>query len=147
MLNVCKQLVEFWLSASDSTTNVPDEFKDISTIQLIEFLSLMLEKCPISIQKLKNMNLLYKLDEIRNSEIRFRWLRLCMLSKWDEKINDALAFVNSQGRMKFVRPLYRDMYAWEAVREKAINNFKQKRNYMMYVSAYTVSKDLKIENL
>ena len=32
-----------------------------------------------------------------------------------------------QGRMKFVRPLYRDLYAWEDKRQQAIDTFKAHR--------------------
>ena len=32
-----------------------------------------------------------------------------------------------QGRMKFVRPLYRDLYAWEEKRQQAIDTFKAHR--------------------
>ena len=33
-----------------------------------------------------------------------------------------------QGRMKFVRPLYRDLYAWEEKRQQAIDTFKAHRS-------------------
>lgn len=58
------------------------------------------------------------------------------------KLQDVLDFVNSQGRMKYVRPIYRDLYAWEAVRQQAIDNFLANEQFMMHVSAYTLRKDL-----
>lgn len=80
-------------------------------------------------------------EEIFNFAL-FRWLRLCVRSKDQSKLNDVFNFVNSQGRMKYVRPLYRDLYAWEDVREQAIENFLKNEKYMMHVSAYTLRKDL-----
>jgi len=63
-----------------------------------------------------------------------------------EQLPLALEFVTEQGRMKYIRPVYRDLYTWEEVREKAIETFKKNRPNMMYVSAYTVAKDLKLES-
>lgn len=57
----------------------------------------------------------------------------------------ALNFVTEQGRMKYVRPIYRDLYAWEAVRQKAIDTFLANKDKMMYVSAHTVAKDLHLD--
>lgn len=142
---MCKELVDFWLNTSAPVCNPPDHLKKISSQQLIQFLSLLIEKCSLTIERLKRLDTIYKLNISKNSEVRFRWLRLCMLSKWEDKINDALEFVTSVGRMKYVRPLYRDMYAWETSRERAIANFKKHRDSMMYVTAYTVSKDLNLD--
>lgn len=72
----------------------------------------------------------------------YRWLRLCVKSKDDTKLSEVFEFLNGNGRMKYVRPLYRDLYAWEEVRGQAINNFLKNEKNMMHVSAYTLRKDL-----
>jgi hypothetical protein len=41
---------------------------------------------------------------------------------------------------------YRDMYDWEEVRDKAIAVFKSNKSKMMYLTAYTVAKDLHLES-
>ena len=56
------------------------------------------------------MEELYKLNVVRNSEIRFRWLRLNLRGKVENAVSGALEFVTEQGRMKFVRPIYRFVY-------------------------------------
>ena len=38
----------------------------------------------------------------------------------------------------------RDLYEWEDVREEAIATYKNNASQMMYVSAYTVGKDLNL---
>lgn len=67
---------------------------------------------------------------------------MCIRSKDLSKLKDVFDFVNSQGRMKYVRPIYRDLYAWQEVRNQAIDNFLKNEKYMMHVSAYTLRKDL-----
>jgi leukotriene-A4 hydrolase len=52
----------------------------------------------------------YALSCHSNSEIRFRSLRLGLQCGAEEVLGSALKFVTSQGRMKYIRPLYRDMF-------------------------------------
>ena len=47
--------------------------------------------------------------------------------------------------MKFVRPLYRDLYSWEEQRQTAVENFLAHRGEMMYVTADMVAKDLHVK--
>lgn len=73
---------------------------------------------------------------------RFQWLRLCLKSRWESKVSDALKFATSLGRLKFVRPLFRDVYAWEEMRQRAIDTYYLYRNKMMYVTREMLAKDL-----
>ena len=57
----------------------------------------------------------------------------------------ALELATVQGRMKFVRPLYRDLYSWEVARQRAVDTFLAHRDQMMYVTAEMVAKDLHIK--
>jgi hypothetical protein len=41
---------------------------------------------------------------------------------------------------------YRELYDWEEIRDKAIAVFKSNKSKMMYMTAYTVSKDLHLES-
>jgi leukotriene-A4 hydrolase len=59
-----------------------------------------------------------------------------------DQVPRALQFVTEQGRMKFVRPIYRELYDWEEVRPQAIEHFKKTRDEMMAVCANMVAKDL-----
>merc|ERR1712106_778643 len=92
--------------------------------------------------KLEKMDEVYNMSSSSNSEIRYRWIRLGLKAHWEKPVEDALKMVTEQGRMKYVRPLYRDLYAWEEVRPKAIATFNANKKFMMHVSAYVVAKDL-----
>jgi len=74
--------------------------------------------------------------------VLLRWLRLGIHSKWLDQVPRALEFVTEQGRMKYVRPLYRELYDWEDVRAQTIEHFKKTRAQMMHVCATMVAKDL-----
>ncbi|XP_049876833.1 LOW QUALITY PROTEIN: leukotriene A-4 hydrolase [Pectinophora gossypiella] len=119
-----------------------DDVKHFTPHQIINLLQEMIERSPLTVDRLETLGSEYNISDSKNAEIKYRWLRLCAKSKNQPRLPEILKFVNEQGRMKFVRPLYRDLYAWEEVRQQAIDNFLNNEKFMMHVSAYTVRKDL-----
>ncbi|CAF4914140.1 unnamed protein product [Pieris macdunnoughi] len=133
------------LLAKVNDTSSTLEYSNVLTFtpqQMINFLQALIDQDPLPLDRLRNMGKKYNIDTSKNSEIVYRWLRLCIRSRDESKLSEALQFVNNQGRMKYVRPIYRDLYNWEAVRERAIENFLKNEANMMHVSAYTLRKDL-----
>ena len=53
------------------------------------------------------MDKVYGLSGVKNAEIRMRWIRLGLKGKWKKAIPEAVQMVTEQGRMKFLRPIYR----------------------------------------
>ncbi|XP_013137336.1 PREDICTED: leukotriene A-4 hydrolase isoform X2 [Papilio polytes] len=119
-----------------------DDIKGFTPHQIINLLQELVDRNALTIEKLHALNDAYKISDSKNSEIQYRWMRLCVRSKDSTKLDEVLDFLNHQGRMKFVRPIYRDLYTWEEVRQRAIDNFLEQEPYMMHVSAYTLRKDL-----
>ena len=93
---------------------------------------------------LQRMAELYSLDSAPNVEILFRWVRLGLRARWPPSVAAAVELATRQGRMKFVRPLYRDLYGWEEQRQLAVETFKSNRDKLMFVAAEMVAKDLHI---
>jgi leukotriene-A4 hydrolase len=56
---------------------------------------------------LDTMSKLYGLADTKNAEIRFLWSMLCIKSGHEAAYGGATQFLGEQGRMKFVRPLYK----------------------------------------
>nr|XP_026490578.1 LOW QUALITY PROTEIN: leukotriene A-4 hydrolase [Vanessa tameamea] len=119
-----------------------DDIRSFTPHQIINLLQSLIDQDPLPLDKLRDLGDAYKVANSKNTEITYRWLRLCIRSRDETKLSDVFAFVNHQGRMKYVRPIYRDLYAWEDVRDQAIENFLKNEPYMMHVSAYTLRKDL-----
>ncbi|KAK2577166.1 hypothetical protein KPH14_003323 [Odynerus spinipes] len=146
---VCTELAQKWISWDENTTSPfnKTDLQNLTTLQKITFLAeLRASSTTLSLKKLKTMQDIYDLDSIKNSEIRFLWLRLCIKSRWALKVQDALDFATEQGRMKFVRPIFRDLYNWEEMRQIAVDTYLKKKNKMMYVTAHMVAKDLHLNN-
>uniref|UniRef100_A0A663FBN1 Leukotriene A-4 hydrolase n=1 Tax=Aquila chrysaetos chrysaetos TaxID=223781 RepID=A0A663FBN1_AQUCH len=119
------------------------DLKEMSSHQLIEFLALLLLEAPLPVSHVQRMQQVYDFNAINNSEIRFRWLRLCIKSKWEEAIPLALKMATDQGRLKFTRPLFRDLYGFDKCRDLAVKTFLEHRASMHPVTSMLVGKDLK----
>ncbi|KAJ0174026.1 hypothetical protein K1T71_010172 [Dendrolimus kikuchii] len=130
----------------DNSTISNDDVKSFTPHQMINLLQELIDRPALPIDTLSTLGSKYKIDSSKNSEILYRWLRLCVRSRDQSKLNEVFNFLNHQGRMKYVRPLYRDLYAWEDVREQAIENFSKNEANMMHVSAYTLKKDLHLSD-
>lgn len=145
MTKACSHLVAFVMRENSSALSYED-IKTFTPHQVIHFLQQLLDGEALPLDKLKVMGEVYQLSVNKNTEILYRWLRLCIKSRDEEKLSDVFNFINSQGRMKYVRPIYRDLYSWEKVRGLAIQNFLDNEPYMMHVSAYTLRKDLHLSD-
>ena len=73
-----------------------------------------------------------------------RWQRLCMQHKEERIVPHVVEFLKAQGRMKFVRPLYRDLFAWAEQRHVALATFTEwKANYHP-IARKMLAKDLQL---
>ncbi|XP_069765238.1 leukotriene A-4 hydrolase isoform X2 [Narcine bancroftii] len=140
----CISLRKKWTTASDSELSCfsEEDLKNMSSQQKIEFLALLLLEPPLRLNKVEKMQEVYNFNGIKNAEIKFRWLRLCLRSRWEKAIPLALQMVTVQGRMKFTRPLYRDLYNFEKARQQTIDTFMKNKPSMHPITAALVAKDL-----
>ncbi|XP_005734264.1 leukotriene A-4 hydrolase isoform X1 [Pundamilia nyererei] len=147
MADACNALSQKWLQAKDQDLNSfkRSDVKTLSSHQVIEFLSLLLQEDPLPLTHVKKMQEIYDLNAYMNAEIRFRWLRLCVRSRWEEAVPLALKMATDQGRMKFTRPLFREVFNFEKFRDEALRVFLAHRAGMHPVTSGLVSKDLKVD--
>jgi len=133
-----------WKPSSIQPSDLPHNFLSFSTDQKIEFLMVLTKGASLSHETLEVMETMYQLTKCPNTEIEFKWLRLGIKARWEKAVSPALDLVTRQGRMKFVRPIYRDLYNWPEQRQRAIDTFVKNRPSMMHVAADMVAKDLHI---
>jgi len=145
LAKACWELAEKWQSwDTNSPAPFEKEFENFSPSQKQEFLGTLLNGASLDHSKLEKMAAMYLLDSCSNVEIVFRWIRLGIKARWEPSVAEALKLATVQGRMKFVRPLFKDLYGWEEKRQQAIDTFLAHRGEMMYVCAEMVAKDLHI---
>lgn len=147
---VCQRLADLWATKYTSHLHgLPELEEKLSPLQLLDFLAKLIEHKDITDLSAEKINLLekiYKLNETRNSEIRFCFLRLAIRARLMDRLTEILAFANSNFRMKFVRPIYRDLAGWPEAKHYAVENFNRVKNQMMRVCSNMVEKDLELVN-
>ncbi|XP_058449889.1 leukotriene A-4 hydrolase [Malaya genurostris] len=148
LLDTCKKHADLW--AENELENVkssPILTEKMTSIQTIEFLAQLLEKkriVDLTQEKIELLGQTYGLQATRNAELRFRFVRLYIRGRLIDKMDYILSFLNSNFRMKFVRPIYKELAGWPEARPIAIANYYKVKDQMMSVCAYGVSKDLDI---
>ncbi|KAH8241790.1 hypothetical protein KR026_000550 [Drosophila bipectinata] len=146
LANVTKELALLWSSKSVAELNdSPDIKKTISIHQLIDFLGKLIESKDIVDLTEKKIELLestYNLKASKNAEVRFRLNRLIIRARLIKRLDEIIAFANSNFRMKFCRPIYRDLAGWPEAKPAAVRNFESVKDQMMAVCSHTIEKDL-----
>ena len=111
-----EQLAKNWIASAETGSAVNaslDDIKGWSSQQICLFLEALLNHTqddapyPFSISFLEALDQAYGLNARKNSEIMLRWHSLCLRSDAEWVVPHVVQFITSQGRMKFVRPLYR----------------------------------------
>jgi leukotriene-A4 hydrolase len=136
----CHALAKSWLSGGDGCT-----LNDISgwtSGQISCFLDYLIEhNSKITKRILAQMEFVLKFTEAHNAEILYRWLLLCLKVGYTDTILIRLKeFITSQGRMKFVRPLYQLYYEVDPADAQTL--FLQHRNRYHAIAQKMLAKDV-----
>jgi leukotriene-A4 hydrolase len=75
------------------------------------FLGALPQKLPVA--RLADLDQAFGLTRQGNSEILFAWLRIAIRNRYEQAMPALEAFLTSQGRRKFLKPLYEDLMAQE----------------------------------
>ena len=95
------------LSPEEIRSQLSAQYPSLTPGLQLVFLEKLAEYPPLPTAVIDTMAGMYGLKAVRNSEIRFRFLELCLRANYDAVFPAVVAFVTEQGRMKFTRPLYR----------------------------------------
>ena len=143
-----RALASAWITFDQSPNSSEPSLEAFSTLsvdQKVHFLEDILSKSPkgLSLSTLKQLDGLYGLTPIRNSEIRMAWLSLSLTSKDPSSFPAVEEFVSEQGRMKFIRPLYRLLaQCGEEGLAKATSLFDSKKSFYHNIASRLVAQDL-----
>jgi hypothetical protein len=88
------------------------------------------------------MDKIYKLSDIRNAEVKFKWQMLCLQCGKYDIYPKVVQFLTTAGRMKFVRPLYRSLKSTDKGKALAIKTFLDNKSFYHPICATMVAKDL-----
>jgi leukotriene-A4 hydrolase len=96
-------------------------------------------------ERLQHIDTVFQFTNSRNAEVRFRWLTLCIRQGFSDRFGKVGEFLREQGRMKYIRPLYRDLFEKGGdAREFAIKLFQEIRKSYHAIASKMVAKDLQL---
>ena len=92
--------------------------------------------------RLAELDKAYALSESGNSEILFAWLRIAIRNRYQTAFPALENFLMTQGRRKFVAPLYAELAKTDWGRAMAMRIYRQARPTYHSVSVNTIDQTL-----
>jgi len=99
-------------------------------------------------ERLQAIDALFNFTASRNSELRFRWLTLAIraVPALEDRYPAVEAFLREQGRMKYIRPLFRDLYESDGKgRTFGVELFKTIGKQYHSIAQKMVARDLHLD--
>mmetsp|Transcript_28513 Transcript_28513/g.43760 ORF Transcript_28513/g.43760 Transcript_28513/m.43760 type:complete len:663 (-) Transcript_28513:60-2048(-) len=121
------------------------DLKDWSSNQIVCFLDALqslTQDQPLKLTTLSAMKEQYGMASSQNSEILFRFCMLSIAANDESILPVALRFTTTQGRMKYVRPLYRALYHSAMGRKVAVETFLKYKDMYHPICSKMVATDL-----
>lgn len=139
--------VDLWRSGSLEDIKKSTLLKEkLSSQQILEVLSKLIDhNMVLDRPKMEVLEETYKVNETKNAEIRFYYLRLCIRARDLTKLKEIFEFADSSFRMKFVRPIYKELGDWPEVKAQAVAHFEEIKDQMMKMVSMLIAKDLGIQ--
>jgi leukotriene-A4 hydrolase len=127
---LCTSLIITEHSLTISLQNWPTQQKNVflETLQNFSKKSLSHPADVFPVPFLELMDRTYSLGASKNAEIMLRWQTLCLESEATWILPSVVDFITSQGRMKFVRPLYRLLRDTSIGKQLAIDTFEANKD-------------------
>ncbi|KAL9645691.1 hypothetical protein ABK040_003424 [Willaertia magna] len=133
------ELADRWIKKSGPFER--DDIKGWTSHHICYFLDRLLEsETEISIEQLDKT---YDFSSNTNSEIMHRWQMLALKWKYEPIKPFVVKFITSQGRMKYVRTLYSNLFKVDP--ELAVKTFKEHEGFYHSIARKMIAKDLKLE--
>jgi leukotriene-A4 hydrolase len=149
MAKASTDLADAWYNVDREATTPPstNEMSAWACGQITCFLDTLQLKTAdkaLKISTLEAMNGLYDLAESRNSEILFRYCQLAIASEDESIVPITVRFITSQGRMKYIRPLYKGLYRSNMGKDIAVTTFLEHKDIYHPIATKMIAIDLKV---
>ncbi|KAI9269391.1 peptidase family M1-domain-containing protein [Sporodiniella umbellata] len=147
LADACYDLAKRWNEAreDDLSSFSPKDVENFSSTQKIVLLERLTDCEPFPHRLLEKMDELYNMTPIRNADVRFRWQQLCVMASYEKIYSNIVEFITEQGRMKFVRPLYRYLYRAKNGSQLAQDTYLKHKKFYHPIAAQLIEKDIDLK--
>ena len=138
-LKDAEKMAEDFLNEKEDDSSVKKIFKDWHTNVKLAFLNYLLDnKSKINDTILNNIKSKLDLAEGYNAEIKYMWYLLALDKNLQEEIPNIKKFLETHGRLKYIRPLY---YAWMEKNYSQAKEFFDKVKHLYHAFARRLIQD------
>lgn len=148
LIDAVSQAAAHWLDKRSPPSWSSKHLTSWSADQLIAFVQLLLDADDelITTELIDAVDKWYNFSSTRNSEVLFRWCLLCLKTRDERRFGMVVRFLLEQGRMKFVRPLYRALFqAGPKGKATALDTFKENRSRYHAIAQKMIARDFGLE--
>lgn len=150
MAAASQSLADRWMAVDREAKAPPakNETGSWSSLQITCFLDDLAQKIgdqPFKLTTLNAMDALYKFSESRNSEILYRYCELAIPAEDESVLPVCIRFITTQGRMKFVRPLYRALFKTKMGKKLAVDTFLKNKDFYHPIGVKMIATDFSSE--
>jgi len=143
-----QSLCDAWMKFDSSATLIEPPLTNISnwsTLQKVYFLNKVQAAITpkTRLSTVKAMKDAYKFDQSTNCELLSEFCKIAIQCRDEEIFPVVVRFITTQGRMKYVRPLYRALFEWAPVgRHLAVQTFLSSKDFYHPIAAKMLATDL-----
>ncbi|ORE02388.1 leukotriene A-4 hydrol [Rhizopus microsporus var. microsporus] len=145
LADACLNLADRWNKARD-LENLdqfsPKDVEHFSAGQKIVFLERLTDCEPLPCALISKMDELYQFTPNHNADLRLRWQQVCLMANYEPIYPEVVQFITEQGRMKFVRPLYRLLHQAKNGAQLAIDTYLKHKTFYHPIAAQLIEKDI-----
>ncbi|KAG1146328.1 hypothetical protein G6F37_008088 [Rhizopus arrhizus] len=150
LADACLDLADRWDKSRDEQSLAQFSSKDVENFsagQKIVFLERLTDCTPLSHHAILKMDQLYQLTPNHNADLRLRWQQVCLMADYEPIYPQVVQFITQQGRMKFVRPLYRLLHQAKNGAQLAVDTYLQNKSFYHPIAAQLIEKDIGLVKL
>lgn len=119
-----------------------DDVKDFNANQVVVFLERLHSGPEVPLSIVKELDSVYAFSQETNGEILLRFFEVALEEQRSDYASQAAKWVQTQGRMKFARPIYRALFKID--QNLARDTFLEARGFYHPIAVAQLEKDLKL---
>ncbi|KAA8652296.1 bifunctional aminopeptidase/epoxide hydrolase [Aspergillus tanneri] len=140
LVDVVYELSKKWKSFPESFKPQPSDVQDLTANQVVVFLEQILFEHLLTPELSQLLGKVYGLATSENIEIANLYFQIGLKAGDESVLGPTAELLGKVGRMKFVRPLYRNLHKFD--RALAIETFEKHRDFYHPICRAMIEKDL-----
>lgn len=146
LVDESEKLARGWIHFDQNEGSAPTvDITDWTSNRKICFLDSILQEMgdkKLKLDTIRRMKTVYSFHQSKNAEILFRFCMIAVQSNDEDILPIVVRFITSQGRMKYIRPLYRAMYESDIGRNLAVQTFLSNKDFYHPIATKMVAYDM-----